>query len=285
MGQIQGQQRFFMLSGFAAGQAGLKLVAAISLGLLFGPVGIVAGVAAAYATAYATAYLIVRPKTQRGSTVAWLAPAGRYLAMAVPSTIALAALLSTDVVLVKHFFSNQVAGEYAAMAALGRAVFWGASGVAIVLFPKVALRESQGRDGLRIIIVSLIVVGFGGVVSLGALCFFARPILVLFAGPAYQAIAGYLPWYAIGMLLLGGIAVLVAALQSNGQPAFLYVLIPTTLLEPTLLLLFHSSVGQVVAAMDLSLATVLIGLSLSYVGHRTKLAAHSLGIGAPATGQ
>src|SRR5437764_1118563 len=109
---------------------------------------------------------IARPKaaTAEYSPSSW--PPKKCL---TSSTLALSVLLSADVLLVKHFFGGHEAGEYSAVAALGRAIFWGAAGVAAVLFPKVIFHESQGRSGTQIVGASLVLVAIGGVVGLAAL--------------------------------------------------------------------------------------------------------------------
>src|SRR5207253_10784880 len=137
--------------------------------------------------------------------------------------------------LVKHFFSTRTAGEYSAVAALGRAIFWGASGVATVMFPKVVFRRSQGSGSSQLLAVSLGLVAAGGLLGMGLLSLASTWLLSAFAGVAYAGAAGYLPWYAVGMTLLGGVAVLVAIHQSRGRPAFLAVLIPLTILESVLI--------------------------------------------------
>jgi O-antigen/teichoic acid export membrane protein len=173
--------------------------------------------------------------------------------------------LSTDVLLVKHFFSSHAAGEYAAVAALGRAIFWGASGVAAVLFPKVVFRGAKGQTGAPLVGASLFLVALGGLVGLALLSFASRWLLVAFAGGAYAGAAGYLPWYAIGMILLGAAAVLIATHQTRGTPGFLAVLVPLTALEPVMLLLFHQNLGQVIAVVDVSMALVAGGLGALYL--------------------
>src|SRR5205814_7225146 len=52
MGELQGQQRFLSFSLLNVGQAGLKLLAAIALGLAIGPIGVVIGLAVALAVSY-----------------------------------------------------------------------------------------------------------------------------------------------------------------------------------------------------------------------------------------
>jgi hypothetical protein len=201
----------------------------------------------------------------------WWRPAASYLAVVIPSTLALAVLLNADILLVKHFFASNVAGEYAAIAALGRAIFWGASGVATVLFPKVVFRRTKGAAGFGLVGVSLLLVVLGGLVSLSLLALSARWLLIAFAGQTYAEVAWILPWYGVGMILLGGGAVLIAAHQTHGNASFLAILLPLTLLEPVSIWVFHGSLAQVVAVVDLSMALVFVGLGILYLAQETRV--------------
>ncbi|PYQ63998.1 MAG: hypothetical protein DMF54_15390 [Acidobacteria bacterium] len=265
LGELQGAERFTDYAILSTGQAALKLLAAIALGVFFGPLGVIAGISAATITAYAIALRMVRRKLSIHSSLPWLRPAAKYLAIALPSTLALAVLLSSDVLLVKHYFSTGAAGEYAAVAAIGRAIFWGASGVAIVLFPKVAFRSSQGRSGIQLVAASLLLVAIGGVTGLLLLAFSSPWLVKAFAGSAYIGGAAYLPWYAIGMVLLGAAAVLIATHQSKGRPGFLAILLPLAALEPILIAFYHQSLLQVIQMVDISMGLVAVALTGWYV--------------------
>jgi O-antigen/teichoic acid export membrane protein len=265
LGEFQGEQRFVAFSTLAVGQAGLKLVGAVALGAIWGPVGIIAGISLAGAIAYTASYLMLSRKLSLKTRLPWFRSAASYLAVIVPSTLALAVLLSADVLLVKHYFPTRVAGEYSALAALGRAIFWGATAVATVLFPKVVFRGAQGKGGSYLVGVSLLLVAVGGLVGLGLLAFVSRWLLIAFAGIAYADVAAYLPWYGIGMIMLGGAAVLIATHQSRGKAGFLALLLPLALLEPVLLFAFHQNLAQVVLVLDVSMALVAGGLGALYL--------------------
>jgi O-antigen/teichoic acid export membrane protein len=265
LGEFQGEQRFLAFAVLSTGQAALKLVGAVVLGIIWGPLGIVAGISLASAAIYFVALGMLSRKLSIRPRLSWWRPAAAYLAVVLPSTLALGVLLSADVLLVKHFFPTREAGEYAAVAALGRAIFWGASGVAAVLFPKVVFRRTKGESGSPLVGASLFLVGIGGLAGLAVLSFGSRWLLVAFAGTAYEDAASYLPWYAIGMILLGGAAILIATHQSRGKLGFLAVLLPMTALEPTLLLVFHQNLWQVVWVVDASMALVAGGLLALYL--------------------
>jgi O-antigen/teichoic acid export membrane protein len=265
LGEFQGEQRFVAFATLTTSQAALKLVGAVGLGTVWGPLGIIAGISLATAITYLVALAMLRRKLSIRARLAWWRPAGTYLAVVLPSTLCLGVLLSTDVLLVKHYFPTHAAGEYAAVAALGRAIFWGASGVAAVLFPKVVFRGASGLSGSPLVGASLFLVGLGGLAGLALLTVASHWLIVAFAGSAYAEAAQYLPWYAVGMILLGGAAVLIATHQTRGTSGFLAALIPLTLLEPALILVFHASLWQVVQVVDISMALVACGLGALYL--------------------
>jgi O-antigen/teichoic acid export membrane protein len=262
MGEFQGQQRFLSFSALNVGQAGLKIVAAIVLGLALGPVGVLLGLAAAATISYGIAFWLLRRRLAIRFSQPWISAAVRYLALILPSTLAVSVLLSADVLLVKHFFSAREAGEYSAVAALGRAIFWGAAGVAAVLFPKVVYHESQGGTGSRIVRLSLGLVAVGGFCGLAVLTLEAGPVLTGFAGSKYAAGASILPLYALAMTLLGGASVLIATHQSRARAMFLSVLLPLAVAEPILIVAFHHSLIQVVWVVTLSMAVLVTGLAI-----------------------
>ncbi len=230
MGEFQGEQHFVTFAVLAVAQAGAKLIAAVGLGVLLGPIGVITD-----------------------------------LAVILPSTFSLSVLLSVDVLFVKHFFSSQLSGEYAAVAALGRAIFWGASGIAIVLFPKVIFRRTKGLNGFLLVNASVLLVALAGIFGLIILATGAAPLLSVFAGVKYSAGASYLPLYGIAMTLLGGVAVLNAAHQTRGKPAFLAVLVPLTALEPLILLRYHGSLTEVVNVVVVCSALLVGGLAALYI--------------------
>ncbi len=237
LGEFQGEQRFLAFAALSTGQAALKLAAAIGLGVVWGALGIIAGISLATAVIYLVAAGMLHRKS----------------------------LLSTDVLLVKHFFPTRMAGEYAAVAALGRAIFWGATGVAAVLFPKMVFRGASGQSGSRLVGISLVLVGLAGLAGLVVLLLASHWLLTIFAGAAYGEGAAYLPAYAVGMIMLGGAAVLIATHQTRGTPGFLAVLIPLTLLEPALLSVFHQNLWQVVIVVDVSMFLVAGGLGVLFL--------------------
>lgn len=264
LGHFLGEQRFAMFSILLVVQAASRVLGALALGPLMGPLGVVLGVSIGAAATYVCAVVPLRHELGRQVTSPWFREAAQSLAVILPSTLAVTVLLSSDVLLVRHFFAVGPAGQYAAVAALGRALFWGASGVATVLFPKVVFRESLGRSGDSLVITSLGLVSLGGLAAAVVLPFGASSLLRLFAGSAYAPAAYLVPWYVLAMFVLGITAILVATFQSRGRPAFLALLTPITGIEAVALALFHGTLLQVVQVAMACFGGLLAALCILY---------------------
>jgi O-antigen/teichoic acid export membrane protein len=269
-GELQGEQRFGEYAALSAGLATLKLLGAIVLGYFLGSLGVILGISLAAAVVYAVARSRLSKKFDVKSRFPWWRPAAKYLIVVLPSTLALSAFLSTDVLMVKYYFPTGDAGKYAAVAAAGRAIFWGASGVAAVLFPKLAFRLARGSSGIQLVIASLAFVAISGVGGFAFLSIASTWVLRGFAGDAYVAAAPYLPWYAIAMTLLGGASVLIASNQARGRAGFLAIVLPATALEPVLIAVFHQNLWQVVQIMVVSMLVLFFALVLLYAAEQLR---------------
>ncbi len=264
LGRLQGQQRFVSWGVLSVLVALLKLVCAVILSLKWGPTGVLAGLGLAAYITYGLALLYVRDMFKAPRHVSWEG-LWQFVALMALSSIALTFALSADVIVVQHFFKPRQAGEYAAMAAVGRSIFWLLGGVgATVVFPKAAFRGAAGQRTTGVVTASsLLAVGCGLVAAL----FFGllgKPVLSLFAGHAYVSGAAYLPWYAVGMAFLGGATVLVNAQQSLARAAMLWVLLPGALLKLILVVAFHHDLLQMTIAGDVGLGLLLAALAAVY---------------------
>ncbi len=112
-------------------------------------------------------------------------------------TIASTSLYSSDVILVKHFFSSHDAGIYAALSTLGKIIFFGAGPIGAVMFPLVSQRSAKGENYRKIFIYSLVATL---VLSTGLLLlYWLAPVftITLLYGNAYQEAKNLLVWFGI----------------------------------------------------------------------------------------
>ena len=69
-------------------------------------------------------------------------------------------IITMDLILVKHFFSDQDAGVYATLSILGKIIYFAASPVASVMFPIVAGKHAKGEKYFEFLLMSLLITIF-----------------------------------------------------------------------------------------------------------------------------
>jgi O-antigen/teichoic acid export membrane protein len=117
---------------------------------------------------------------------------------------------NADMVLVKHYFIPVLAGLYAAVALIGRVIYTFASAVVNSMFPISAGARSEERKSLSLIATSLLMVlGIGGVMTLGLLIVPAR-VWTVFFGAGFQMPGHHGLSY---LLALKGVACIVYSLS------------------------------------------------------------------------
>lgn len=162
-GILMGRLSFRYISFLNIFPSMLRLLSGISL-VMWG-LGVTGGLVA-FLVAYASYYLlsfiplkfIFQIKTKE--TVVSL---GKILAYAAPSAMAMLGLtlfITTDMLLVKHFYSSKEAGIYAGMSLLGKIIYFFSAPISTVLFPLVVQRHARNEkhNHLFFIAMSLVAV-------------------------------------------------------------------------------------------------------------------------------
>lgn len=202
----QGTQdyRGFAVSCIADGAgkvAGVVVFTAISAGLLGGIAGFLGGV-------FGGAIAIAATLSQQYGGVEPTAIAYDWRRIAISGigsaaiTVAGALMGSADVVLVKHFFSSEQAGIYAAASLGGKVLLYFVGFVPTVLLPQATERHVRG-ERTRYALAVCVALLFGiAVVGLIALKFFGIVLVHALVGRAFDASAALLLPYSVAMSFL-----------------------------------------------------------------------------------
>lgn len=265
LGSLQGEQRFVPWSVLSVFVTVSRLVCVVALIFAFGAFGFILGTTIAAAVTFAVCLRQVWPRLSTGRGRFGWRPVVPFLVTALASTLAIGVFQSADVIVVEHFFTKTLGGEYAIVAVLGNSVFFATGGVASVVFPIVAARHARDRSTFGVMGASLALCGIAGLIGVLGLQLLSHFILVNFAGKAYIGGARYLGGYALGMALLSCVLVLVNTLQSLNRLSLLWVLIPATILRPALLVVFHGTLLTVVVVSDLSIAAFAVVIAAMYI--------------------
>lgn len=166
---------------------------------------------------------------------------------------------NSDVILVKRFFATDEAGQYAALALIGRIVFFATWSVVTTMFPIVAQKQKMGEPHGHLLWISLgIVVGVSAPVILLTLIVPEFVVQVLF-GEKYLGVAPLVWQYALATSLYAMANVVINYRLSLGMGKETGFAIVAGLAQVIGIMLFHQSLEQVVFVQ----VVVMTGLFIS----------------------
>lgn len=188
------------------------------------------------------------------------------LGFAIPTLLTLlgiTSLYSTDIILVRHFFDAQSSGLYAALAVLGKIIFYASSAVTFVLFPIVAERTAKKED-----VKKLIWAAVGGVtlMSVGLTLFyflFPEIIIRLLFGNAYTDASTLLGIFGAFLALFSVGNIIVTACLALGRTRIWIIPVFCALIQVIGISMFHASIHGVIL-LNIAVCSVLVVGSLGY---------------------
>jgi O-antigen/teichoic acid export membrane protein len=185
----------------------------------------------------------------------------KYTMPVLIASICFYILISFDLVLVKHFFNELVAGQYSAAATMGKIVIFIPGAVGLVMFPKVAEYHKKNLDSIHILKRSLFItlILCGGV----TICYFLFPnflIRVMF-GKIYENSAYLIKFFGVAMTFFALNNILIMYNLSIEKFKFIFPTIFFTILQIILIYFFHGSLLHVILILLLD-SIVLFGMNL-----------------------
>lgn len=228
--------------------------------------------------AFVLSYLYAHKKIQFGTPSAFhsdkLSGLRSFIVVIIIYEFSQILINNSDILLVKHYFNNVDAGIYAALALIGRVVFFATWTIVTLLFPKVIQLEKQGKDHSHLFWSSLgIVVGIGLIIIAGCYLFDQLIITILF-GDAYLDAAPLLWKYASATTLFASANVFVYYYMSLDRyvPVALSVIAGITQIFS--ILFFHQSMQMVIYVQILVMACLLVSMMIYHLSvlHRSTAA-------------
>lgn len=153
---------------------------------------------------------------------------------------------NSDILIVRRFFPAADAGTYAALALIGRMVFFATWSVVTAMFPIAAQRFHRGEAHRPLLYLSLGIVLAGSLVITGITYFFPEQIVNILFGPAYLSIAPLLWLYAVATMLYALANVVINYRLSIGNTGGTYMAIIAGVAQVASLWIWHESLAQVV---------------------------------------
>lgn len=269
---LQGRQDFWGVTvGTLLGAGGKLVFSWLLVYAGYGVIGAIAGLAlgqllnAAYATyrsrKMGLSFPLLRLQFRGFRSVL---PEMRQVLPAFTVSLAISILYSSDVIIIKHYFSPDVAGQYSGIAAIGRIIFFLTAPIVLVMFSSIKL-SNHVQHNFEILRRSLfLLMAIGGSVLL--LCvLFPRPTVALLLGARYLPAAHYLPMLSVALWLVAVANMLLLfdlALRRRRIVVLSLVSLGAIL---SLAAVHHHTVNQVIGNISyvtLTLIVTLLGLHL-----------------------
>jgi len=169
-------------------------------------------------------------------------------------------LITIDLLMVKHFFAPEIAGEYSAISVIGKIIFYGTAPVGAVMFPMISSRFAKKQKVMPIFFLSIVfTLLIGAAVTIGYIVLPSLAIIPLY-GESYLSIARYLGWYAIFITVYAAVNIIVNFYQSISKPRIGYLLLITAIAQSIAILMFHSTIIELIQSMIVVITATLIML-------------------------
>lgn len=187
-----------------------------------------------------------------------------YGAPAAVSTFGLTSLITTDIVLVKHFFNPEAAGTYAVLSLAARVIYYFSAPVASVMFPLLVQKHTKGENFHNDLKISLFLVFVCSVAILTFYILFPSFVINIFSRkPVAPSVVSLLIPFGVFISLYGLVAVLTNFYLSINKIKVFIPLLLGSVLQVVLVALFHETLFQVII-ISLSITALLLIVLLLY---------------------
>lgn len=182
--------------------------------------------------------------------------------------IALTSMYTVDVLMVKHFFSPDKAGLYAAMGILGRTVLFATAPILSVMFPLISQKYARGENYYNIFFLSTVLIGIASLVIVVFYWLFPNVGILALYGSEFLEGAPILWWMALFMVLVSFANLFTQFYLSVGKTKIVWLVTSASLLQVGLIWFIHPDLLTVVKLSILSAALLVASLLLYFPFHR-----------------
>ena len=265
-GVLQGQLQFQSLASTFV----VEMLARVILGIALVAMGFgVIGATIALSASFIVTWLSVRralgwdnAAVSRGTVsrdvIAYAGPVGLLLLGQI-------IINNGDVLISKQGLSPTEAGVYAAVALVGRAVFFLSWSVATTLFPAAAQREEAGEASHGLLHAGLAAVAALGVVAVVGARLLGGTVLGRVFGEAYAGVSTQLAWYALATAVFAMANLIVSHYLALGQLREAVIMLAGAAVQTLLLLSAERTIDALIRAQVIAMALLFVAILTSHV--------------------
>lgn len=186
------------------------------------------------------------------------------------ANVLFAAMTQLDMVLVNWFFDAEIAGQYAAVSVLGKAVLYLSAGVVLSLFPMVVEKHTLKTSITHILRQALALVALFS----GALAFLywliGRWLVPLLYGENFTEAGELLRWYGFAIMPMALVMVAEYYLLAQGRLLFVWLLLIFAPVQIIAISIWHENLMQVIFVIGLTGAGLAVIGFLLLLDHERK---------------
>ncbi len=178
-------------------------------------------------------------------------------------------LYSSDLILVKHFFSSYEAGLYASISTLGKIIFFATGPISAVMFPLVSKRLSEGANYRKIFMYSFLLTALfaGGLLFIYWLI--PQQLISLLGGSSYIQAAYLLGWFGLFISFFTLSSLLINFNLSLGKTKVVIFPLIAAIAQIIMIWLYHQTLFIIVLISIIITALLLVVLLIySTYGNR-----------------
>ena len=263
---LQGYQRFVWVSVFGVGAIAIKILLSVLL-TGWGVYGVILAAVLAGALLYAFYFyptrFVLAAKSERSRVN--IREMFRFAIPTLLTLLGITSLYSTDIILVRHFFAAPEAGTYAAIAILGKVIFYASSAVSLVLFPVLSERAVMGTTTKKITMSA--VSGVASVSIAITILYFLFPNFIVRSlfGNAYQGAGVFLGLFGIFIALFSVGNIIATACLALGRTGVWFISVICAILQIVSIIIWHTTLATVISLNILTSALFVLGTSAYYL--------------------
>lgn len=188
-----------------------------------------------------------------------------YAVPAFITVLFLTSFTSTDVILVKHFFTPNQAGFYAGLSLIGKVIFYFTAPISMVMFPLLVKRHATGRNFINLFYLSLLLVILPSAAITTFYFLFPNFVINLFlGGREYLFIAKYLGLFGIYLTMFSLVNVCVNLFLSLNKTKVFIPVVIAAISQIILIYKYHSNFYEVISVSLITTTLLFFTLAFAF---------------------
>lgn len=264
---LQAKLSFIFLSGNSLLGAFLKFAIGVILVVLgFGLYGPILAILFSFFISYIVSFIPLQFlfKKEANASNIGIKEIIHYGAPAGLAMLGLTSLITTDIILAKHFFMPKDAGIYAGLSLVGRVIFFLTAPITTVMFPMIVQRYTRQEGYHNVFGLSLILVLIPSCML--TLFYFLFPefaITFFIKNKEYLITAPLLGYFGIFITIYSVLSIIVNFYLSINKTWVAIPIIATAILQIVLMYFYHQSFIQIIL-ISIVVTSLLVAVLLLY---------------------